>query len=108
MCRQVPAAHGRYILSHDSTVSTKFLSDILSEHFPQYSFPAGEDTPSQRLVDNSKVSFLPFLLFKWQGHITIRLGDYGECSDASAIVHTSEMQMLYFVSWAHAGVASSA
>ena len=143
MCRQVPAAQGRYILSHDSTVSTKFLSDILSEHFPQYSFPAGDDTPSERLVDNSKVSFLPFLgvpniqsltpishiseLFtvscaqtlekgelscplvqKWQRHITTRLGDYGECNDASALVHTSEMQMLYFISCAHAGVASSA
>lgn len=55
MCWQVATAKGRFIVSHESTVSTRFLSDILTEHFPQYRFPAGEDTPSLRILDNSKV-----------------------------------------------------
>ncbi|CAL8462007.1 g1538 [Coccomyxa elongata] len=55
LAAEVATAKGRFIVSHESTVSTKFLSDILSEHFPQYRFPAGEDTPSIKTLDNSKV-----------------------------------------------------
>ena len=60
---QVPGAQGRYILSHEYSASTKDISDVLSERFPQYKFPAGEDTPSQRTVDSSKVSLFLFLCF---------------------------------------------
>ena len=52
---QVPEAHGRYICSHSSTISTKTLSDILQKRFPQYKFPAGDDQPSKEVWDNSKV-----------------------------------------------------
>ena len=57
MCRQVPEAKGRYIVSHESTASTKQLSDILSARVPQYRFPAGDDTPLERVADTSKVRF---------------------------------------------------
>ncbi len=63
MCRQVPGAQGRYILSHEYSASTTDISDVLSERFPQYKFPAGEDTPSQKTVDTSKVSLFLFLCF---------------------------------------------
>ena len=53
---QVPEAHGRYITSHSSTISTKTLSEILSKRFPQFKFPQGEDTPAKEVIDNSKVS----------------------------------------------------
>ena len=52
---QVPEAHGRYICSHSSTISTKTLSDILQKRFPQYKFPTGDDQPSKEVIDNSKV-----------------------------------------------------
>lgn len=53
--RQVPEAHGRYLTSHSSTISTKTLSDILSKRFPQYKFPEGKDQPAKEVIDNSKV-----------------------------------------------------
>jgi hypothetical protein len=28
---------------------------VLSQRFPQYRFPAGEDSPSKQVIDNSKV-----------------------------------------------------
>lgn len=52
---QVPTAKGRYIVAHETVASTKLLSDILSDRFSQYRFPAGEDTPRTRVLDNSKV-----------------------------------------------------
>ncbi len=52
---QVPTASGRYIVSHDSTLSTKYISEVLSERFPQYQFPSGEDAPAKQVLDNSKV-----------------------------------------------------
>ena len=51
----MPKAHGRYLTSHSSTISTKTLSDILSKRFPQYKFPEGEDQPAKEVIDNSKV-----------------------------------------------------
>ena len=51
---QVPSASGRYILSHSHTLSSKFVCDVLSERFPQYKFPTGEDAPSKQILDNSK------------------------------------------------------
>jgi hypothetical protein len=55
--RQVPDAKGRILVSHGSTFSSKFMSDVLSQRFPQFKFPAGEDGPSSAMVDNSKASF---------------------------------------------------
>lgn len=52
---QVPGGQGRYLVSHATTHSTKFLSDVLSKRFPQYKFPSGEDAPVQTVIDNSKV-----------------------------------------------------
>ncbi|EIE24719.1 NAD(P)-binding protein [Coccomyxa subellipsoidea C-169] len=52
---EVPTASGRYIVSHDSTLSTKYISEVLSERFPQYQFPSGEDAPAKQVLDNSKV-----------------------------------------------------
>lgn len=52
---EVPEAHGRYLTSHSSTISTKTISDILSKRFPQYKFPEGEDQPAKEVIDNSKV-----------------------------------------------------
>ena len=57
MALQIPSAQGRYLTSHSSTISTKTLSSILSKRFPQYKFPAGEDTPVKTVIDNSKVCF---------------------------------------------------
>ncbi|KAK9908632.1 hypothetical protein WJX75_000697 [Coccomyxa subellipsoidea] len=54
LASEVPEAKGRYIVSHESTASTKQLSDILSARFPQYRFPAGDDTPLERVADTSK------------------------------------------------------
>ena len=51
------SASGRFLVSHGSTFSTKFLSDVLSKRFTQFKFPAGEDAPSSPLVDNSKARF---------------------------------------------------
>jgi hypothetical protein len=53
-CGQVPSAKGRYLVAHGSTFSTKFLSDVLSKRFPQYKFPAGEDTPSKEVLSSAK------------------------------------------------------
>ena len=55
-CFQVPEAHGRYLVSHTSTISTRTLSDTLSKRFPQYRFPEGTDEPAKEVVDNSKVA----------------------------------------------------
>lgn len=52
---EVPSAKGRYIVSHPSTLSTKYISEVLSEHFPQYRFPAGTDAEAKQVIDNSKV-----------------------------------------------------
>lgn len=51
---QVQSAKGRYLVSHGSTFSTKFLSDVLSKRFPQFKFPAGEDTPSKEVLSSAK------------------------------------------------------
>ena len=54
---QVSEAHGRYIVSHASTISTKTLSEVLSKRFPQYKFPEGKHQPAKEVIDNSKVAF---------------------------------------------------
>lgn len=51
----MPTASGRYIVSHSSTLSTKYISEVLSRRFPQYKFPSGQDAPVKQVVDNSKV-----------------------------------------------------
>ena len=78
VCWQVATAKGRFIVSHESTVSTKLLSDILSEHFPQYRFPAGEDTPSLRTLDNSKVC-PAFLIYSFHCICHGSSQPYGSC-----------------------------
>ena len=52
---QVPTAQGRYLVSNSMTVSTKVARDALAKAFPGYQFPAGQDTPSKLVIDNSKV-----------------------------------------------------
>ena len=52
---QVPTAQGRYLVSNSMTVSTKVVRDALAKAFPSYQFPAGQDTPSKLVIDNSKV-----------------------------------------------------
>jgi hypothetical protein len=42
-------------VSHSSTLSTKYISEVLSRRFPQYKFPSGQDAPVKQVVDNSKV-----------------------------------------------------
>ncbi len=53
-CGQVESAKGRYLVSHGSTFSTKLLSEVLSKRFPQFKFPAGENTPSKEVLSSAK------------------------------------------------------
>ena len=62
---QVPSAKGRMLVSHGSTFSTRFLSEVLSKRFPQFKFPAGEDTPSKEVLSSAKARPCLGLLVEW-------------------------------------------
>ena len=45
----------RYLVSQDSTVPVKSLTDTLSKRFPQYKFAQGQSSDIKKVIDNSKV-----------------------------------------------------
>lgn len=53
---QTESASGRYLVSQRSLYSTALGSRVLSKRFPYFSIPAGVDSPTAELLDNTKVS----------------------------------------------------
>lgn len=51
---QVSAAKGRFIVGHPPA-SSKYISEVLSERFPGYKFPGGDDNMPTAYGDASKV-----------------------------------------------------
>lgn len=49
-----PAAHGRYLVSNRSEVSTKAVVEVLAERFPQYKWP--KDVPDKDVKDFADTS----------------------------------------------------
>lgn len=67
---EVPTAKGRYLVSQDSTVPVKSLTDTLSKHFPQYKFAQGQSSEIKKVIDNSKVQKeLGLQIHPWQESI---------------------------------------
>lgn len=56
LAAEVPSAKGRYLVSHDRTVSDKAVLDLVKERFPQYKWADNaEDSESKRFLSNEKV-----------------------------------------------------
>ena len=49
------AVYHRYLVSQDSVVPVKSMTDTLSKHFPQYKFAQGKDAEVKKVINNSKV-----------------------------------------------------
>ncbi len=45
----------RYLVSQDSVVPVKALTDCLSKHFPNFKFANGKEAEVKKVIDNSKV-----------------------------------------------------
>ena len=45
----------RYLVSQDSTVPVKTLTDCLSKHFPNFKIAEGKESEAKHVIDNSKV-----------------------------------------------------
>ena len=56
----MPCVNCRYLVSQDSVVPVKALTDTLSKHFPQFKFAQGKEAEVKKVIDNSKV--LPLIL----------------------------------------------
>lgn len=67
---EVPSAKGRYLVSQDSVVPVKSMTDTLSKHFPQYKFAQGKDAEVKKVINNSKVQKeLGLQIHPWQESI---------------------------------------
>lgn len=45
----------RYLVSQESVVPVKAMTDTLAKHFPQYKFAQGKDAEVKKVINNSKV-----------------------------------------------------
>jgi len=45
----------RYLVSQDSVVPVKALTECLSKHFPNFKFANGKEAEVKKVIDNSKV-----------------------------------------------------
>ena len=50
----------RYLVSQDTVVPVKALTDTLSQHFPQYKFAKGKGAEVKKVINNSKVQGATF------------------------------------------------
>ncbi|DBA76212.1 hypothetical protein WJX77_001074 [Trebouxia sp. C0004] len=67
---EVPSAKGRYLVSQDSVVPVKALTDCLSKHFPNFKFANGKEAEVKKVIDNSKVQReLGLEIHPWQESI---------------------------------------
>ncbi|KAL0048803.1 hypothetical protein WJX82_011518 [Trebouxia sp. C0006] len=70
LAAEVPSAKGRYLVSQDSTVPVKTLTDTLSKHFPNFKFAEGKESEAKHVIDNSKVQKgLGLSIHPWQESI---------------------------------------
>ena len=45
----------RYLVSQESVVPVKAMTDTLAKHFPQYKFAQGKGAEVKKVINNSKV-----------------------------------------------------
>lgn len=71
LAAEVPSAKGRYLVSHDRTVSDKAVLDLVKERFPQYKWADNaEDSESKRFLSNEKVQKeLGMKITPWQSAV---------------------------------------
>ncbi|KAL3153255.1 hypothetical protein ABBQ38_011605 [Trebouxia sp. C0009 RCD-2024] len=70
LAAEIPSAKGRYLVSQDSVVPVKAMTDLLSKHFPQYKFAQGKDAEVKKVINNSKVQQeLGLQIHPWQESI---------------------------------------
>ncbi len=52
----------RYLVSQDSVVPVKALTDCLSKHFSNFKFANGKEAEVKKVIDNSKVQSQPSIV----------------------------------------------